>query len=94
MSLKSPKSLLYYLQLKVYHYLYNVIELIQRNSFWYCFCDKTLSCENKIVKKMCCLLFMLEMDKKFDTYELEKVKKCPLDLLFFAECVFDNLEKE
>ena len=37
---------------------------------------------------------MLEMDEKFDTYELEKVKKRPLDLLFFAECVFDNLKKK
>ena len=51
MSLKSPKSLLYYSQLKVYHHLYNAIELIQRNSFWHCFCDKTLGCKNKIVKK-------------------------------------------
>ena len=52
MSPKSPKSLLYYYtQLKVYHYLYNVIELIQRNSFWYCFCDKTLSCEKYSQKK-------------------------------------------
>ena len=94
MSLKSPKPLLYYLQLKVYHYLYNVIELIQRNSFWYCFCDKTLSCENKVAKKKYCLLCMLGMDKKFDTCELENAKKCPLDLLFFAECIFDNLKKE
>ena len=36
---------------------------------------------------------MLEMDEKFDTYELEKVKKRPLELLFFAECVFENLKK-
>ena len=36
---------------------------------------------------------MLEMDEKFDTYESEKAKKRPLDLLFFAECVFDNLKK-
>ena len=36
---------------------------------------------------------MLEMDEQFGTYELEKVRKRPLDLLFFAECVFDNLKK-
>ena len=36
---------------------------------------------------------MLEMDEKFDTYELEKVKKRPLELLFFAECVFEDLKK-
>ena len=36
---------------------------------------------------------MLEMYKKFDTYELGKIKKCPLELLFFTECVFDNLKK-
>ena len=51
MSPKSPKSLLYYSQLKVYHNLYNATELIQRNSFWYYFCDKTLGCERKYGKK-------------------------------------------
>ena len=36
---------------------------------------------------------MLEMNKKFDTYELEKVKKRSLEPLFFAECIIDNLKK-
>ena len=62
-------------QLKVYHYLYNNIELIQRNRFWYCFCDKTIGYEKNGQKKYC-LPYMLEMDKTFDAYELEKVKKC------------------
>ena len=92
MSPKSPKLLLYYSQLNVYHYLYNIIELIQRNSFWYCFWNKTLGCE-KNGQKVYCLLCMLEMYKKYDTYELGKIKKCPLELLFFTECVFDNLKK-
>ena len=64
MSPKSPKSLLYYSQLKVYHYLYNVIELIQRNSFWYCFCDKTLSCEKYSQKKGTAYSLCRKMTKK------------------------------
>ena len=36
---------------------------------------------------------MLEMNKKFDTYELEKVEKRSLEPLFFAECIIDNLKK-
>ena len=81
---KSPKLLIFYLQLKVYHYLYNVIELVQINSFWYWFCNKTLGCRKKkeMVKKSC-LLCILKMDKKSDTYEWEKVKKRPLEFFIF-----------
>ena len=88
-----PLSIVYhYSQLKVYHYLYNNIELIQRNRFWYCFCYKTLG-YGKNGQKKYSLPCMLEMDKTFETYELEKVKKCSLKHLFFAKCVFDSLKK-
>ena len=59
MSPKSPKWLLYYSQVKVYLYLYNVIDLTQRNSFSYCFCDKTLGCEKqKWSKKVLSALYV------------------------------------
>ena len=52
-----PLSIVYhYSQLKVYHYLYNNIELIQRNRFWYCFCDKTIVYEKNGQKSTACLV--------------------------------------
>ena len=48
----SPKSLLYYSQFKIYYLLYNIIELVQRNGFCYCFCNETSGCEKKKKKKM------------------------------------------
>ena len=47
----SPKSLLYYSQFKIYYLLYNIIELVQRNGFCYCFCNETSGCEKKKKKK-------------------------------------------
>ena len=90
---KLPKLLLYYSQLKVYHYQYNVIKLIKRNSFWYCFRKRTLVFEKKKMVKKYCLLCMLEMDENFETCYWYKIKKRPLELLFFALCVFDDLKK-
>ena len=47
----SPKSLLYYSQLKINYLLYNIIELVERNGFWYCFCNETSGCESKNKQK-------------------------------------------
>ena len=55
---KLPKLLLYYSQLKVYHYQYNVIKLIKRKSFWYCFRKRTLVFEKKNGKKVLSALYV------------------------------------
>ena len=55
----SPKLRLYYSQLKIYYLLYNVIKLVERNAFWYCFCNETSGCASKNEQKNCCLLCML-----------------------------------
>ena len=47
----SPKSLLYYSQLKINYLLYNIIELVERNGFWHCFCNETSGCESKNKQK-------------------------------------------
>ena len=41
------KSLLYYSHLKVYYLLYNIIELVQINVFWYCVYDLTFGREKE-----------------------------------------------
>ena len=88
----SPKSLLYYSQLKICYRLYNIIELVERNGFWYCFCDETSGCESKNGQKMWCLLCIFQLDKKFEIDELEKIKKGPLELALFAEYIFEDLK--
>ena len=89
----SPKLLLDYFQLKIYNLLYNIIELMERNGFWYCFCNETSGSESKTEQKKWCLLYMLQLDKKIDVDELEKMRKCPLELVLFAEYVFEDLKK-
>ena len=37
---------------------------------------------------------MLQLDEKFDIDELEKVKKCPLELVLFAEYIFEDLKNQ
>ena len=40
-------KLLYKTQLKVYYQMYNIIELFNFNSFWYCFCKKFPGCRSQ-----------------------------------------------
>ena len=37
---------------------------------------------------------MLQLDEKFDIDELEKIKKCPLELALFAEYIFEDLKNQ
>ena len=90
----SPKSLLYYSQLNIYYLLYNISELVERHGFWYCFCIKTSGCENKNGQKKWCLHCILQWDEKFYVDELEKIKKCPIELVLFAGYIFEDLKKK
>ena len=85
MSPKFPKLLTYYSKLKVFHYLYNVIDLMQRYSFGTVFATKLSVVKKKQWSKR--VLSALYVGNG------QKVKKRPLQLLFFAECIFDNLKK-
>ena len=41
---------------------------------------------------MWCLLCIFQLDKKFEIDELEKIKKGPLELVLFAEYIFEDLK--
>ena len=60
-----PKSLLYHAQLKIYYLLYNIIELVQSNRFWYCFYSFIPGCHTEYGHKDWCMVCMLQLDEKF-----------------------------
>ena len=86
------KLLPYHAQLKNYYLLYNIIELVQSNDFWYCFCSSIPSRQTEYGHKGWCMVCILQLDEKFSIDYSEGLKGCPLKLLLFAESVYKDLE--
>ena len=63
--------------MKIYYLLYDIIDLVERNGFWYCFCNETSGCERKLSKKKWCLLCIVQLDEKIDVDEVKKIKSMP-----------------
>ena len=87
-----PKLLLYDAQLKIYYLLYNIIELVQSNGFWYYFCSSIPGCQTEYGHKGWCMVCMLQLNEKFSIDYLEELKRCPLKLSLFAESVYNDIE--
>ena len=90
----SPKSLLYHCQLKIYYQLYNILEFISHNAYWYCFCDRVPGCgqkQNSFYGWF--LICVLETDPKYSTEYLDKIKKDLAKLKNFAKMLFNDLQE-
>ena len=86
-------TLLYQSQLKVYCQLYNIIELLTSNAFWYCFCEKIPGCPDEHRVRDWCLVCMLVNHKKMDTIYLDETKKYPVKLANFATEIYEQLKQ-
>ena len=86
-------KLLYQAQLKVYYQLYNIIELVNANAYYYCFREDVPGCPTKHKHNGWCLVCMLEWDKKLNITYLAKIKKFLLKLAVFAKEVYEQLEQ-
>ena len=71
--------------------MYNIIELFNSNSFWYCFCEKVPGCRSKHGRRDWCLVCMLHQNEEFSLEYLNTIKKIPVKLAIFRNKVYDRL---